>query len=1622
MEEEQNINLEQPVVNTPVIPEKPKKLPEYNEAEAFTKALQNSDQVNINESIIRGLANDANADVNQYAVMANQGVNYGRPGTGGLNLERYYNRDEFRKLGFNPFIDNEAHYQGNTTAWDDLKVAGQQGWNLAKQGFFSYYSGQTEYEKANAYEKFANIGTSQREGASRIFNNVVLNSGYTLGLLSSIIVEEVAIGILTGGAGNIGKLGLTAARVGTTVNKGTALKRTINAINEIRNLSNVNKARALWQGTKNFGTATVKATTNFIPGAKTAELIYNWKNLGKLGKEAGHASFASFGAKASHTFGTFYREGREVLLAYDESQLESGMIYNSVMDELMMQFDEDNNGNLPNTEDLEAFHKIAYDRSMKGFTKNMAIIYGTNKISFGNMFNKLAPSLAKKSVKTFQNAGGKIVKAFDGRSVRAVYNKGILNIKGTAAEAWRGAKNYKSTLKAIPGFVGKNAWTYTRANVGEGVQEYFQEVIQHAEQTSAKDLYAKYKSGVRGVALNQAMEDMSFAENYGEAASHFWSAEGLEIFGTGAMMGFIAGPYSKFVGMTGQARSELWEYRNKKTRDARKAHMQSQYDVLDKKVKQFNELSLNEKKNLYKYVELMGNQAQYDEEMKDAVDEGDDKKFYDVQDEALSEYLLSALQLGMLDNFESGLKDMLNLSEQEFTEAFAEQLGLDPEESLNLKKRANDILGSVKDIKEGYEKYNNIFPELYDFTNENPELFEGVSVNDLNDMRNKYISTLILNQRQLNRNLDRYQKLQQSLIGVDNPFRDVGAVSLSSLSNLVSNSTLSRELKLLNSEINTIKQSIEASQQMVGTQKQVNEATKELKKKEKLYKNLSEIYKVMQKFEIQSKKYSAITGIQNIEQSGRVNLLKGTYINYLISKSKGVSAKVIGVKKVEGKPALLTIEYIEEKDGAQAKVTKEIEFVKDNVLELQIDAGTERMNVSKSAQAKIKSYLKSIALENGTTLDESKFESFLTKYLDARLLKIEEIDIANVIEQLLLPEVYSEYMAKQLGRAKDLNKYFDAILKYDLETFTEAAITNQFLAQLVNEHNVFLTADDVVELMTGKIPANLRLFDVKTLEQINPGTERYEKALADIKDHVESTDEFKKERKAKEEAEKAAKPKTEEEEVVVKEEEEAPVSTETITVDMILADVPNKLASIPARLKEIIAQKIVAINSEITEQQEGLTDQIAKDILEKQKLKIDGLSTDNTQLLTDAINDYNLVASEETSEKAPSSETKKEETVVKPKASEPAPAAASKGAFPDFSGDGYEKASKYLTDLINGGYTLIKLRSSKELMDVIGQQLYHLATAEIEGLSLQKTKVLLTQEELAKLYPGLMRAADNQSIVIIFDNVNTILDFTNSTLTQSTAMEDFELYMYPTEETDIYKYPIKVAGKTYYVESEAIADFWAEGSKTTLYSLDVSNLTEFNKREATDTKALDALETKLIDLLASVTLDNYDDVVMKTQEAIIAYNMKAKASYAEEGPLKQLAEALERLQKSITIDNFKDSKNKVYQRTGNTKNYQVKSINTKDKKVTFESIGDGKSMTVAEENLYQMREVKIDDAGTTAEDIVETPMSEDAQEKLEGTKNTSESLSAEEVKNALVKDVSDDVDLDNLFNNLEETC
>jgi hypothetical protein len=174
--------------------------------------------------------------------MYTQGINFQPTSKGGVNLERYIDRDEFKTLGFNPFIDNESYYQSNTGFWDDFAAARKGQWDLFKIGLFSHYGTSDQYEKAQRYERAANIGTSQRTNtASRMFNNAVLNSGYTLGLMTGIIAEEIALGFLTAGAGNLVKAPRTAIRITDGLND---IRTTYQVLDQGRSVSKMRQFSA----------------------------------------------------------------------------------------------------------------------------------------------------------------------------------------------------------------------------------------------------------------------------------------------------------------------------------------------------------------------------------------------------------------------------------------------------------------------------------------------------------------------------------------------------------------------------------------------------------------------------------------------------------------------------------------------------------------------------------------------------------------------------------------------------------------------------------------------------------------------------------------------------------------------------------------------------------------------------------------------------------------------------------------------------------------------------------------------------------------------------------------------------------------------------------------------------------------------------------------------------------------------------------------------------------------------------------------------------------------------------------------------------------------------------------
>ena len=1129
--------------------------------------------------------------------MYTQGINFQPTSKGGVNLERYIDRDEFKTLGFNPFIDNESYYQSNTGFWDDFAAARKGQWDLFKIGLFSHYGTSDQYEKAQRYERAANIGTSQRTNtASRVFNNAVLNSGYTLGLMTGIIAEEIALGFLTGGVGNLAKIPSTALRITDKINDASTI------IKAIERGKDVNKMRQIWDVTKattgNIGKA-------IVPFGNTADMVLNWSRLGvKVGDDA--YQLLDAGAKTSKLFGSFYRDTREILMAHDESKLEAAMLYNTMMDQMILDYQNKNDFGLPTEKDVEAFHQIARYQQDRSYWKNMMLIYASNRISFGNIFNKFNPRVLRVGEKAlFQNSAGRVIEDWGNKNVRQVLNEGFLNATTFRKEALSFAKNWRHSWKYIPKGIAK----YTRANIGEGFQEIGQEIINHAEENIGMQGYTKYMQGVRGGFLDDALYSTNFLDGYRESAAHFVSPEGGEIFATGFLMGGIAGPYTYFAGKTTDASTwqNIASYRNKTTRAERKAELIKAKEQLDKAQEKFTNLSSKEQEHIYKYVLDISRQAGRARLLDEANEDKNAKRFFDVKDETVSDYILDSLNHGTFDVFVENLQDLLQLSEGELADAFKEQLNFeDANELSGIKQRAQDIIGSAKSIKKAYDNADSIFPELLAFTEAEKEQYKGVNLDALRQVRNTYIKTFVTQQHQLQRNLERVSKIHESLLGKDSPFNSTKDIPLTAVSTLFSEETMDREIEALESEIDTLKQTITSQKEadpkenpgakiiLARSEAALNTAEGKLKRTKELNGAFSD-------FTSRTRYLSLLENLQKALKSKQPGMIIGSNITFKITeagKETPYLGTIIDAEVNERGDVITKVRYLPKGETKEVETT--INISQETIEELNVDTNTEGLKLSEKTQKMLRAYMDDVAKNSNTTIDPTKFDKFTQDLLDAKILKSEEEDLANMITLLMNPGVYAEMNKQFLDRQLKNKENLKFVVRADLQEYYKTLNKNNLLQILIEKYNIFIRGNDLASIVDGLIipePGEITMYDAKTLETIEPTNSRYQGALEEITEYVENLTEVEEETKTKEETAGET-----------QEEKETTTPITSITVDSV-----KNLNSLPQEFKEMLKEKIDELNIQLEE-------------AGTEKIDINNLDLENydiRMLVQSVIDDYN---------------------------------------------------------------------------------------------------------------------------------------------------------------------------------------------------------------------------------------------------------------------------------------------------------------------------------------------------------------------------------------------------------------
>ena len=327
-----------------------------------------------------------------------------------------------------------------------------------------------------------------------------------MGIVSNILVDEaVLLGATALSGGGLG--GGATARTAFNFKRGVdAVKRmftaktyTTAATNLMTKLKSLDNATA-WYNAAKAGTL---ATGNLMGRMLTPQTLQGLRRISQSAKAGENLTQL---AKASILLGDFYRDVRNVNLAWAESKMEGGLVEMEMRDKLYADIFKYNNNNAPSMEQL---NMISADARQAAFTTqmiNFPIIFFSNKLVLGT------------AMRGFQPLAKQIQNSLSGPFGRIFFQGGKTGFKDLG-EDWLIGNVFRRMYQAGVGGTLKHAaaagLTYSTANFAEGVQELAQEATAKGVTAYYDGLYSLDMSAD----LDMQLADMT--ENYHNARRTF---------------------------------------------------------------------------------------------------------------------------------------------------------------------------------------------------------------------------------------------------------------------------------------------------------------------------------------------------------------------------------------------------------------------------------------------------------------------------------------------------------------------------------------------------------------------------------------------------------------------------------------------------------------------------------------------------------------------------------------------------------------------------------------------------------------------------------------------------------------------------------------------------------------------------------------------------------------------------------------------------------------------------------------------------------------------------------------------------------------------------------------------
>lgn len=608
------------------------------------------------------------------------------------NFDRYYEHGKFKELGFSPYRDNEALYNERSSWWDDFnRMSGQWG-GLAWSGFKSIWG--DEAEAHETMDKGMAIGQTTRGGFGGWVTNFSLNSAYTVGVMSEIILEDLALLALEGLSGG------TASGVVIP----TAIARNSIAFGRL--------AKA-WGGMHKFmsGLKTVDQVKDFYNAGKTWDRTVDfakWLNPAQRSMDflgdvvRGTKGLDNLGtmAKVTKGFGQFYRDFRELNVALSESFLEGESASTNYQQQLLDEFYAQN-GRMP--EGLEAEEIYQKGQSIKSTVSlaNAATIYYSNKLVFEDLFEGFRPG--SKVADLFLEGTGRYLKRAPAQTFKA----------GVTGAVQAGTK---TGLQKTRDFLIKSPylpWSkkYFVGNLGEALQESAQEVIQ----VSALDYYDKISKDPTQAHFYSALASI------GKGTSEQFSAQGLDTFLQGYLMGSL-------IQGTGAAGKNIMQKITDRSAEAKVQGEKTDNDILNAA----NHIADNALIFGDHNVSMASAVKVANEQKRRSIDQGDEKTANDMTDELQIQYFHTLARSKNMGLVTGHINDMLSLNDEDLAQAY----NLSQNQADDIRKK----LMTLKDRADGYQrKYDHVQRRLPNTANPwmfNPKTNKAAYDNEMD----KYIA------------------------------------------------------------------------------------------------------------------------------------------------------------------------------------------------------------------------------------------------------------------------------------------------------------------------------------------------------------------------------------------------------------------------------------------------------------------------------------------------------------------------------------------------------------------------------------------------------------------------------------------------------------------------------------------------------------------------------------------------------------------------------------------------------------------------------------------------------------------------------------------------------------------